>query len=98
MIVEIEIFPLRDARQRAAANVGERAVAAFVHPVRQAVNQVFDDAEAVMHNGGAHLQRPPAPPNELRRVAPGRRAAAPRKWENDFWVARDGGGEIHSAL
>src|SRR5438874_885617 len=50
MIVEIEIFPLRDARQPAAANVGERAVAAFVHPVRQAVNQVFDDLAGVIRN------------------------------------------------
>src|SRR5436305_11978424 len=32
MIVQIEIFPLRDARQGAAADVGERAVAALVHP------------------------------------------------------------------
>src|SRR2546423_9074643 len=94
MIVEIEIFPLRDARQRAAANVGERAVAAFVHPVRQAVNQVFDDAEAVMHNGGADLQRPRAQRNELGRVAPGRDAADPGNWNSDFGIARDGGDEM----
>src|SRR5206468_6398342 len=31
VIVEIELFPLRDARQRPAAYVGQRAVAALIH-------------------------------------------------------------------
>ena len=94
MIVEIEIFPLRDARQRAAANVGERAVAALVHPVRQAVNQVFDDAEAVMHHRGADLQRSRAQRDELGRIAPGRDAADPGNRYGDLGIARDGGHEM----
>src|SRR5207248_676000 len=94
MIVEIEIFPLRDARQGAAADVDERAVAALVHPIREAVNQVFDDAEAVVHDRGTHLQRPRAQRDELSRVAPGCDAADPGNRYGDFGIARNGGDEM----
>src|SRR5438067_1339525 len=94
MIVQIEIFPLRDARQRAAADVGERAVAALVHPIRQAVNQVFDDAEAVVHDRGTDLQRPRAQRDEFGRVAPGCDAADPGNRYGDLGIARNGGDEM----
>src|SRR5207302_7255215 len=46
VVVEIEILPLRDAGERAAADVRERASPSLVHPVRQPVDQILDDAEA----------------------------------------------------
>src|ERR1051325_9202885 len=78
VIVEIERLPFRDARQRAAADRIERRMTALVHPVRKAVDQIFDDAKAVVHDPGADMQRPGAQRDELGGILPGRNATDPR--------------------
>src|SRR5256885_494009 len=94
VVVEIEVFPLRDAWERSAADVRERAVAALVQPVRQPVDQVLHDPETVVHHGGAHLQRASAQGDELGRVSPRRNAANP----GDGNLHAGGGGDRRAAM
>jgi hypothetical protein len=43
---------------RATLEVGQGAIALLVHPVRQPVDHVLDDLEALVHGRGADLHRP----------------------------------------
>ena len=54
---EIEILPMHEVGHRAALEILDGAIALPVHPVAQSVDHVIDDAEAVMHRGGADLHR-----------------------------------------
>ena len=78
LVIQIQVLPLRDRGRREAAEIVDRAEAFFVHPVAQPVDHVFDDAEAVVHGRRAHLHRPAAQQDELRRVAPLANAADTR--------------------
>jgi len=57
VIVEIELFHFVTRSNRPAAHVGQGSMTAVIHPVREPVDQVLDDAEAVMHDRGTDLQR-----------------------------------------
>ena len=57
MIVQIEILPLGHLRDGAAANLVDGLVAALIHPVRESVAEIVDDAESIVHRGRAHLNR-----------------------------------------
>ena len=54
-VVEVEVLPFLDARKAEGLEVGDSRKALFAHPVGEAVSQVFDDAVAVVHDGGADL-------------------------------------------
>ena len=94
VVIQVEVFPLRDARERPAADVRERAVAAVVHPVRQPVGQVLHDAEAVVHYGGADLERPGAQGDELGGIAPRGDATDPGDRNLHRRITGDGGDEV----
>src|SRR5262249_47150735 len=53
--VEIQIAPVVDVRQGAAAELLDARVAAFVHPSGQAVAQILDHAESIVHGCRADL-------------------------------------------
>src|SRR5580698_3994982 len=74
-VVEVEVFPVGDARQRETAEVVERGETLGAHPAFEAFGHVFDDAIAVVHDGGADLDGARAEEDELCRVAPGFDAA-----------------------
>ena len=75
LVVHVEVLPVRDIGHRLAAEILDPGIALAVHPVRQPVDHVVDDLEAVMHGGGADLHRAGAERHELRRVAPAGDAA-----------------------
>ena len=56
-------------------NVVDAGEAFRIHPVREAVAEIFDDAEAVVHDGGADLQAARAQQQELGGILPGGDAA-----------------------
>ena len=55
LVVQIEMLPLGDLGDGEAAEIVEGGEAFLIHPIRQAIDHVFDDAEAVVHGGGADL-------------------------------------------
>ena len=46
-----------------------------VHPVRKSIAQIFDDAEAVVHDRGAYLKTRRAQQQKLCRIFPGGNSA-----------------------
>src|SRR5205807_8949161 len=72
LVVEIEIAPVGHTTCARADDLAHARVAFVVQVVRQSVNQVFDDAIAVVHDGGADLHGGCADQQELGRVAPRR--------------------------
>ena len=74
-VVEVEVLPLGDVGERAAAEVVEGVEAFAAHPGEEAVGHVFDDAIAVVHDGGADLHGAGAEEDELGGVLPGGDAA-----------------------
>ena len=90
VVLQIEELPVGDVADGVADEIVERAVALRIHPVRQPADHVVDDAETVMHGGGAHLHRARAQRHELGGVAPGADAAdAADRLAVGFFVARD---------
>ena len=65
------------------------AKALLVHPIAQAVDHVFDDAEAVVHGRRADLHGAAAQQNELRRIAPAGDAADAGDRQRRFRIAAD---------
>ena len=74
---------------REAAEIVDGAEAFLVHPVAEAVDHVFDDAVAVVHDGGADLHGAAAEQDELGRFAPAGDAADAGDGQADFGVGRD---------
>ena len=69
------MLPVGDIGQRPPDDVAQGAMAFFVEPVGEPVDQVVDDLEAVVHRRGADLHRAGAQRMELRGIAPGGDAA-----------------------
>src|SRR5262249_43100285 len=67
---QIKVSKGRDAGDGFADQLIYRFVAFVVHPVGQAVDHVFHNAEAPVHCRGAHLNRGCSQQNELERVLP----------------------------
>ena len=72
---EIEVLEIRNAVEALTADVRDGGEAFGVHPIRETVAKVLNDAVAMVHDGGAYLQTRRAQQQELRRVAPGADAA-----------------------
>src|SRR5439155_12104876 len=94
VIVEIELFPLRDVRYGAPTKVIDAPVSTLVHPVTEAVGEILDDSEAVMHRCGAHLYRACAERDELSGIGPGGDPANARHRDRDTRVSRDRGQQV----
>ena len=67
---KIEILEIGDARKAKANHIGDCREAFFVHPVGETVAEVFDDAKAIVHDGGADLKAAGAEEKEFGGVAP----------------------------
>ncbi len=55
VVVDVEVFPMGEGGHALANEIGGGGETFFVHPVAHAFAQVFDDAEAMLHSGGANL-------------------------------------------
>ena len=55
VVVDVEVFPMGEGGHALANEIGGGGETFFVHPVAKPFAQVFDDAEAMLHGGGAHL-------------------------------------------
>src|SRR6185437_13419324 len=89
LVVEVQVLPLRDVGQRAAAEVVECAEVFAAHPCEQCVGHVFDDAIAVVHGRGADLHGARAEEDELGGVLPGGDAADGAHRKRGFGIGHD---------
>ena len=55
VVVDVEVFPMGEGGHALANEIGGGGETFFVHPVAEPFAQVFDNAEAMLHGGGAHL-------------------------------------------
>ncbi len=55
VVVDVEVFPMGEGGHALANKIGGGGETFFVHPVAHTFAQVFDDAEAMLHSGGANL-------------------------------------------
>ena len=92
LVVKIERFPSLDGIDGAAAEFVETLEALGVQIVVQAIDHVFDDAEAVVHDRGADLDVGRTESDELGRVAPGGDAADTGDRQTDLGI---GGAGLH---
>ena len=69
-VIQVEVAPVLHVGYGAAAKIFDGAEAVRVHVLRKAVDHVFDDAEAVVHRGGADLHGGSADSDVLRGVVP----------------------------
>ena len=93
-VVEVEVAPIRDARDAATYDVAHRSEAFFVEIVGEAVNHIFDDAITVVHDGGADLHGGRAEEKKLGGVAPCPDAADTANRHAHFRVARQFGNHV----
>src|SRR5690606_6413983 len=68
---QVEVAEVGDAVRRRPHDLRDALDALRVEPVRETVDEVLDDPEAVVHHGRADLHRRGAEQQELGRVAPG---------------------------
>ena len=55
VVVDVEVFPMGEGGHALANEIGGGGETFFVHPVAEPFAQVFDNAEAMLHGGGANL-------------------------------------------
>ena len=70
------------------------AIRGYIASVKKHKGQVLHDAEAIVHNGGADLERGRAERDELGGVLPGGDAADARDRNPDLRIARDCGQQV----
>ena len=75
VVIDIEVFPVRNFFYRLADEIINGVVAFFIHPVIKAFAEVFDDAETMLHSGRAYLHIGGAEQHKLHRIPPGTYAA-----------------------
>ena len=69
-VIKVEVLPVGEAFDGGAGEVGDAFVAFRVEVIREALVHVLDDAEAVVHDGGADLEAEGAEGEELGGVTP----------------------------
>ena len=70
VVVEVEFTPFLERRHRGAAQLADAGEALVPQVLVEPVDQVFDDAETVVHHGGAHLHGLGAQREEFGGVVP----------------------------
>nr|GEU28076.1 hypothetical protein [Tanacetum cinerariifolium] len=70
LVIHVQVFPVGGVGHRLAHEVADLVIALLLHPARQAVLHLFDDAKAMQHGGRAHLHAARTERHELGRVAP----------------------------
>src|SRR3990167_6657019 len=95
LVVDVQVLPVGGVAHRLAGEVRQALVALAVHPARQAVLHLLDDAKAMQHGGSAHLHRAATQRDEFRRVAPAADAAdTADRQATGFGVASDLGDHV----
>src|SRR5471032_3407458 len=77
LVVQIQVLPIRDLRQRQPAKFLDGAESLFINPVAQPSGHVLHHAKAVVHGRRADLHRAAPHQDELRRLSPSRNSADP---------------------
>ena len=67
---KIEVLEVRYAIEAFTYNIGNGGETFVVHPIREAVAEIFDDAETVMHDRSTNLQAAGAEKEKFGGVAP----------------------------
>ena len=75
MIIDIEIFPMRNSGHRLTNKVIQRFKAFFIHPVAETFTEIINYTEAIFHNSGTHLHIAGAKQHKLYRIFPCTNAA-----------------------
>ena len=75
VVVDVEVFPMGEGGHALANKISGGGETFFVHPVAEPFAQVFDNAEAMLHGGGAHLYAGAAEEHKFYRIFPGTDAA-----------------------
>ncbi len=70
MIVDVEIFPMRDGGHRLANKIIECFKTFFIHPVVQSFAEIINDAETIFHGSRAYLHIAGAEQHKLHRIFP----------------------------
>src|SRR5438128_1003288 len=69
-VVQVQVLPFGDARQAQSTEIVDSLESFLVHPIAQAVDHIFYNAEPVVHGRRADLDRSATEQDELRRVFP----------------------------
>ena len=70
VVVDVEVFPMGEGGHALANKIGGGGETFFVHPVAKPFAQVFDDAEAMLHGGGANLYAGASEQHKLHSIFP----------------------------
>src|SRR5262249_37166381 len=94
LVIQVELAPGLDARHGPADEVADPLEALLQHPAFQAAAELLDEAEAVVHDGGADLDAAGPEQQELDRVLPGLDTADAADRHADRRVAGEGGDHV----
>src|SRR5690242_9000788 len=89
LVVEVQVAPIHDVGDSAAAEIFNGAETMIIHVGGEAVGHVLDDAEAIMHRRGADLNARRAEGDMLGGVGP--IANTSNADDGDFDFFRDAG-------
>ena len=67
---QVKILEVRDALQASPDDIRNVRESLLVHPVGQALAQILDDAEPVVHHGGTNLETAGTEEQELSCILP----------------------------
>src|SRR5262249_27059493 len=84
LIIQVEIAPRLDSRDREPADLADRPISLFDHPALEAALELLDNPKTVMHHGGANLHRAGPEKQEFDRVLP--RLNATDAADRNFYV------------
>jgi hypothetical protein len=70
LVVQIQMFPLGHLWQAPANKITDVFKTLLIHPVAEAIDQILNDAIAVMHDGGTYLHGVAPEQDELGGVLP----------------------------
>ena len=91
VVVDVEVFPMGEGGHALANEIGGGGETFFVHPVAKPFAQVFDNAEAMLHGGGAYLYAGASEQHKFGCIFP--RADAANATDGNFisdWILSDG--------
>ena len=88
VVIEVKFLPLAERRESETTKVIDRCEASGVEEVGQTVREVFDDAEAMVHDCGTYLNAGRAQRNKLSSVAPGSNTADAADGQVELFLAR----------
>src|SRR6185312_13284112 len=90
LVIQIQIAPIADSLSRATDVFHSRGETFLAEVLRETVDHVFHDPEAVVHGRRANLNRGGAQQHELRGIAPVTHATDARNRNSYFGMFGDG--------